>query len=199
MPTEQARKDFIEAAIDALPQDAETHRIQWRGSTSRLQIIRLPLDLALLNPDSHRIKSQLESDDLASSAIELDPHSSGSQEAISNLLRATGGFEALKLDLKDKGQIDPGIATRMGLLVNANTGAVALRDLGVDYIEVAVLPPDATIGEIYALELGLQVAQDFKQDYTFTNELLFVDDLITEENKSEQDVALSLGWASASS
>jgi hypothetical protein len=198
MPTEQARRDFIEAAIGALPQDAETHRIQWRGSTTRLPIIRLPLELALLNPDSHRIKSQLESDDQASSAIEVDPHSFGSQEAISNLLRATGGFEALKLDLKDKGQIDPGISTRMALLVSANTRAVALRDLGVDYIEVAVLPPDATIGEIYALELSLQVAQDFKQDYTFTNELLFVDDLITKENKSEQDVALSLGWASAS-
>jgi hypothetical protein len=198
MPTEQARKESIEAAVGALPEDAETLRIQWRGSILRLKIIRLQLSLALLNPDSHRIKAQLESDDEASGAIKADPHSLESQEAISEVLRSTPGFEALKTDLEDKGQVDPGIVTRTGLLVNANTRAVALRELRVDYIEVAVLPPDATIGEIYALELSLQVAPDFKQEYTFTNELLFVDDLITKENKSEQEVALSLSWAAGS-
>jgi hypothetical protein len=198
MPTEQARIEFITAALGALPKDAETLRIQWRGSTARLPIIRLQTDLVLLNPDSHRIKSQLESDEDALHKIQEDPNSDEAQEAIASLLRATPGFDALKSDLSDKGQIEPGIVTTTGLLVNANTRAVALRDLGVEYIEAAVLPTDATIGEIYALELSLQVAQDFKQDYTFTNELLFVEDLITKENKSERDVAISLGWASVS-
>jgi hypothetical protein len=81
------------------------------------------------------------------------------------------------------------VITNAGLLVNANTRAVALRDLGKDYIRVAVLPGDATEREIADLEVKLQMQRDFKQDYTFTNELLFVQDLTERFGYTTQQVA----------
>jgi len=191
---EQTRKQLIQQALDSLGPEAETYRVHWRGQRDRLPVIRIGLDATVLNPRSHRIKAQLESSVDAKAAIDEDPDGEAAQVAVAALLRATPGFEPLKQNLQDDKQQQPGIITRSGRLINGNTRAVALRDLGEEYIDVAVLPP-ATLGEMYDLELDLQVAQDYRQDYSFTNELLFVDDLITEENRNETDVAVRLRWA----
>src|SRR3954467_7240653 len=98
-----------------------------------MPVIRVRLDSVVLNPRSHRIKSQLESDPGAKAAIEQDPDGEEAQGRIATLLRATAGFEALKRDLEHRDQRDPGIVTREGRLINANTRAVALTDLGSDY------------------------------------------------------------------
>jgi len=189
----------IEAAVAALPSDHERRRVSWRGTQARLPIVRIELDATVLNPRSHRIRAQLESDPALKEAVERDPDGLEAQEAIAKLLRETPGFDALKQNLHDDKQREPGIVTDTGRLVNANTRAVALRDLGETHIEVMVLPADATNAEIYDLELDLQVAQDYRQDYTFTNQLLFVDDLIAEQGRDEEMVALQLRWASRSS
>lgn len=192
---EQVRKEAIAKSLDALAADHETHRVRWRDKMERLPVIRIALDSVVLNPRSHRIKSQLESSPEVRKLIDADPDDDAAQECIAKLLRATPGFGDLKQNLDDEPQREPGIVTREGRLINANTRAVALRDLGDDYIEVAVLPSDAALGEIYDLELDLQVAEDYKQDYTFTNELLFVEDLITDQGRNEEEVAQRLRWA----
>ena len=195
--TEQARKERIKSAVAGLAPGHETHRVNFQEALRLLPVIRLELSSTVLNPQSHRIKAQLESHPEAQKAIALDPESEKSQSFISDLLRETSGFEALKNNLEAENQITPGIVTLNGRLVNANTRAVALADLGVKYIEVAVLPK-ATIGEVYDLELDLQVAEDFRQQYSFTNELLFVDDLIETRKFNQDEVARRLRWTKPS-
>lgn len=190
---EQTRKERIETALAALPRNHETFRVPWRGSIELMPVIKIGLDSVVYNPRSHRIKSQLESEPEIAAAVAADPDSEEAQAGIEGLLRATRGYERLKENLRG-GQREPGIVTRTGQLINANTRAAALKELGEEYIEVAVLPLDATLGEIDDLELDLQVAEDYKQDYSFTNELLFVDDLINEHNRSEREVAERLRW-----
>lgn len=192
---EQARSEHIAKLLDETGVASESKRVPLKGRQELLPVIRISLDSTVLNPKSHRIRSQLESIQEVREALELDSDSDTSQEFIRNLLRATPGFERLKQNLHDEGQKEPGIITREGRLINANTRAVALGDLGVEYIEVAVLPAATTIGEILDLELELQVAQDFRQDYSFTNELLFVDDLVSERGLDEEAVAVRLRWA----
>lgn len=194
--SEDVRKEAIEKALQSLPPESETLRVPWRGKMEKMPVIRIPLGAVVLNPTSHRIKSQLESAPDARKAIEEDPEGEKAQEEIADLLRETLGFHDLKENLNDDEQREPGIVTRQGRLINGNTRAVALRDLGEEHIDVAVLPADASVGEIYDLELDLQVAQDYRQDYSFTNELLFVDDLITQQGRNEEEVALRLRWAS---
>jgi len=195
---EQTRKQRIEQALDALPAEHETSRAPWRGQQARLPVIRIGLDSTVLNPRSHRIRAQLESNLVVKKTIDQEPDGEAAQTAIAALLRATPGFGRLRQNLKDEPQREPGIIDRTGRLINANTRAVALREVGVDYIEVMVLPADATLNEIYDLELDLQVAEDYRQDYSFTNQLLFVDDLISEQGRDEERVALQLRWASSS-
>jgi hypothetical protein len=130
--------------------------------------------------------------------IRDDPFSDEAQALLAEILRATEGFEQLKTNLAEEGQRDHGIMTSAGVLVNANTRAVALRDIGTAHINVLVLPEDANHQEIDELELRLQMQQDLRQEYTFTNELLFVEDLVATYGFSAEDVAKALRWATSS-
>lgn len=196
--SEEARKRRIEEALDALPRDSERIPIEWQDTKKTFPVINIPLGSVLLNPRSHRIRSQLESHPQRQLVQEC-PFSAESQEVITALLRETEGYERLKINLAEEDQREAGVVTRAGLLVNGNTRAAALLDIGKKYIRVAVLPGDATQEEIDELELHLQMKQDLKQDYTFTNELLFVDELITRYARSHAEIALDLRWAASRS
>ena len=89
------------------------------------------------------------------------------------------------------------MVTRDGLLVNANTRLAALQELGIDYVRAALLPSDADEHAIDRLELELQVQRDFKQDYTFTNELIFLNELLNAHGYTEEKVAKALNWAAS--
>lgn len=169
----------IEAAIQQESQkgNPERHSVPWDDGTERLLVVNLPLAPLRLNPSSHRIKAQLAARSDHQS-VAGDPFTRESQRIIADLLRATPGFDDLRADLKERRQREPGVVTREGVLVNANTRAVALRDLGATHIRVMVLPPGATSAQISELELRLQVSRDYKQDYTFTNRLLFIKDCL---------------------
>lgn len=175
--------------------DAERVRLPWRTGEYFATVVELPLEAVLLNPHSHRIRAQLESSP-ARDQIENNPLSDQSQVLISNLLREVSEFEDLRANLKDVGQIEPGVVTADGLLINANTRCVALRDIQAKYVRAAVLPGDATAEEIDRLELRLQMKRDFHSDYTFSNELLFIEDLVRRYRYQPEAIAIEMGWAS---
>jgi hypothetical protein len=191
---DEVRSEAIKRSVEALDEARETLRIPWKEGIIHAPVIKIAVSSLVLNPRSHRIKAQLESDPRISALIESDPYGDDVQVAIANLLRATPNFGDLKGSLEAESQKEPGIITSYGLLINANCRAVALGDIGSEYIDVAVLPNDATIGELYDLELSLQVAHDYRQPYSFTNELLFVDDLVLKSDRSEEEVAQRLQW-----
>ncbi|MGH9117134.1 MAG: hypothetical protein ACRD0A_04435 [Acidimicrobiales bacterium] len=148
-----------------------------------LDVVEVDVDAVLLNPHSHRIRSLLESLPDGGASIGQNPFSAESQAQIGDLLRSTDGFANIRNALERDGQLHPGVITRAGVLVNANTRAVALRDLhegtGPTYVKAVVLPADATEKEITLLELELQMERDVKQEYSFTARLLFIEELMT--------------------
>ncbi|MDB5574940.1 MAG: putative transcriptional regulator [Bradyrhizobium sp.] len=184
------------AAADDKP-NAERVRIAWRTREIFATVVELPVEKVMLNPRSHRIRAQLESSP-ARESIETDPFTEEAQAAIAELLRGADEFHDLRANLADVGQIEPGVVTAAGLLVNANTRCVALRDNRSRYVRAAVLPSDASQEEIDRLELRLQMKRDFHSDYTFTNELLFIEDLIKQYHFTPEQIATEMAWASAS-
>ena len=194
--SEEARTKRISDAVQAQPADGERISLPWQDTPRILPVVKLELEALVLNPNSHRIRAQLESHPQRQ-LVKDSPYCEEAQEVIAELLSATEGFEELKSNLREEGQRDAGVITHKGLLVNANSRLVAMRDLGQNYIRVAVLPQDATEAEITALELRLQMQRELKQEYTFTNELLFVEELISTYNRSPQEVALDLRWAAS--
>lgn len=182
--TFEARKAAISASAAAAKASAEEGKaelraIQWKGGEILLPVATVALDHVLLNPHSHRIRGQMESLDRATTGIvETDPFGAESQNLIRKILSDTEGFEKIYNALKRDNQLEPGVITDAGVLVNANTRAVALGMLGAEYIRVTVLPSDATQKEINDIELKLQMEIDVKQAYTLTSQLLFIEDLI---------------------
>lgn len=196
--TESAREASIQTAVEAAAtavagSTGTAEEISWKGSKQILPVALVDLDTVLLSPHSHRIKAQLESlKKVTRDLVELDPFGVAAQDIIADLLRETKGFERLKSALKNEGQKVAGVITTKGVLVNANTRAVALRDLREKYVKVVVLPKDAGHKEITGLELSLQMEQDYKQDYSFTSQLLFIEDLVNSGDYTTEEVGRAL-------
>ena len=180
----------------------ETLTLEWRSSEVTLPVIELPLDVVLLYSHSHRFRAQLEDHPQRDLVTTDDPWGDEAQRIVADVLRhAHRNFEGLKANLASEGQRDAGIVTRNGILINANSRAVALRELQKEtgrrrYLKVAVLPTDADEPEFAELELRLQVQKELKDPYTLTNELLFIEDLTRRYNKTPEQIALDLRWAS---
>jgi hypothetical protein len=198
--TSEARREAVDKAMQAFAEPGspkEAIQLPYKdGQGGPYPVISVPVDAVLFNPRSHRIKSQLESHPKRG-LVASDPYSREAQDVIHEILAMTEDFELLKANLSEYGQRDPGVVTRDGLLVNANTRLAALRDLGADYVRAAVLPSDADEHAIDRLELELQVQRDFKQDYTFTNELIFLNELLNAHGYTEEKVAKALNWAAS--
>lgn len=196
--TTATRESSIQAALDAAKEavaggGGTAEELRWKGGKLVLPVATVDLDIVLLSPHSHRIKAQLQS--LPQSEQDLvaaDPYGPQAQSLIAHLLRETPGFERIKNALANDGQLYAGVLTAGGVLVNANTRAVALRDLREQYVKVIILPADAGPKEITELELQLQMEQEVKQDYSFTSQLLFIEDLINSGNYTTLEVGRAL-------
>lgn len=102
----------------------------------------------------------------------------------------------MKADLAERGQQEPAILTADGVLINGNRRCAAMRSLYEEdhnlkfhYVKCLVLPKDATEEELIYLEAELQVARDFKQDYSWVNEAMLIEDLFNGAGRDWQQVA----------
>ncbi|MFQ6397623.1 ParB N-terminal domain-containing protein [Nocardia sp. KC 131] len=124
-----------------------------------------------------------------------DPLGPDAQKAQYEILRSQDGFEALKADLRERGQQEPAIITADGILINGNRRSAAMRSLFEDgflktkYVKCLVLPSDATADELEDLETELQVARDFKEGYSWINTALRIEKHYNREGKNWDRVA----------
>ena len=174
--------------------------IPWDGGQINIPVIKMDLDVVVLNPHSRRVVSYLE-DHPDRGVFASDPFGTDAQDILTDLLKRNplGGTEVdpaylrLKEDLRRHGQLEPGVITHDGILFNANTRAVALRELGEKKILVAVLPSTATPPQLGDLELMLQLRPKFEREYSYTSYLLSVDELMSVHKLSVKQVAERIG------
>lgn len=166
----------------------ETVTIEWRGKQEPVPVISMPVELLTYNPDTHRVRAQRSHDPQKDAALKTDPFGAAAQGYLHQLLmgdpahpeKVDPAFQALRDDLAEHGQNDPGIITRTGILINGNTRRAALKEIGAPNIRVGVLPADASFDDRQAIELSLQLRRDHRRDYSFMNFLLAVDDRVVE-------------------
>lgn len=192
----EARKKAIESAMleweELPPEHRVTMTVQYHGQSRVIPVITISPSVPLLNHDNYRLAAQLEDHpdrDLVLGA----PLTPGSQELLSKLLASTDEFRALKAQLSDLNQREPGLVTREGLLVNGNTRAVALRELGASGIMLGLLPPSVSTEDVLNLQVELQMIRLVRQDYTFTNELLLIDKLQSLQGANIDGIVSKLG------
>lgn len=194
----QRIKELLAELNKVPPERHEVVRLPGPGNEPRMcQVITIGVDEVVLNHRSHRVRAQLE-DDPEWQELRTDPLSEAAQAVIQRHVaaaRTNEEFAALKESLQREGQTAPGVITGKGLLVNANTRVVALRELddpSKRYIRVAVLPDTVQPEELALLELQLQMQKELKVDYSLTNELLFIEELSNERRMSDAQIAREL-------
>jgi ParB-like chromosome segregation protein Spo0J len=164
----------------------ETVTVEWRGDQLHIPVISMPVELLHYNPDTHRIRAQRSINPALEQDLETEPYGASAQGYLHQLLKGDPtdpsqvdpSFIALREDLQEHGQSEPGIISRSGVLINGNTRRAALKDLGQNNIRVGVLPPDAGHEDIQSIELSLQLRKDHKRDYSFMNFLLAIDERV---------------------
>ncbi|MEU1817908.1 hypothetical protein ABZ543_22305 [Streptomyces roseifaciens] len=162
----------------------ETVTVDLHGQPLHVEVIDLPLSGLYFNPGTHRIRAQRSHKPERDEALDKDPWSAESQDYLKFLLQAEpanpdrrdADFDKLKESLKEFGQNDPGLVTYYGILVNGNSRAAALREIGAQSMRVGVLPESFTWADINAVELSLQLRKDHRRDYSYINRLLAMEE-----------------------
>jgi hypothetical protein len=190
----QHRREAIMKALEAYRASADTRTLQveYRGVSRSLEVVTISPDIPILNPNNSRLRAQLISHP-EKSVVSSDPESEKAQALLGHFLRNTEKFDSLKTQLVDFKQSEPGIISRDGLLVNGNTRLTAIRELGWTGFDVAVLPEDATDEDFFNIEMTLQLRKLVHQNYTFTNELLLVENYL-ERSGSEEATIKAMQW-----
>ncbi|MEU4572554.1 transcriptional regulator [Nonomuraea sp. NPDC023979] len=193
---EEIRAMITERMNEAITANGEKITIEWRGQQKHLYVISMPVDLLYYNPDTHRIRAQRTLDPARDRELEDAPWGKAGQDYLDVLLKCQPSdpdkvdaeFEALRDNLENFGQKDPGIITSEGILVNGNTRCAALRELGEKYIRVGVLPESSTWDDINTVELALQLRKEFKRDYSYINRLIAIEEQVKAGRRTD-DIA----------
>ncbi|WP_448319021.1 transcriptional regulator [Streptomyces sp. CO7] len=165
----------------------ETLTVEFRGQPRHVEVIDMPVDDLYYNPGTHRIRAQRSHDPEQDRLLQDAPWRDESQAYLHKLLKALPSdpakddpkFFDLLESLRDHKQLEPGLITRDGILVNGNTRRAALKDLGVTSIRVGVLPASCTWADIHAVELSLQLRPDRRREYSYINHLLALDEQLS--------------------
>ncbi|AWJ87751.1 hypothetical protein TSH58p_30020 (plasmid) [Azospirillum sp. TSH58] len=194
---DQERVAFLEARRKSAPKTALLPA--WPRYDKELPLVELEVTWVRFSTLNHRTKAEQLREMRKSGRFDLfsaDPLGPEAQEAQYGILRSQEGFALLKEDLKERQQQEPAVVTAEGVLINGNRRSAALRSLFIDdshaqarYVRCLVLPGDATPTELLDLETELQVARDFKEDYSWVNEALLIEELFNREGKNWDRVA----------
>jgi hypothetical protein len=178
----------------------QTETLHFRGIAMDLPVADVPLDRILLNPHARRFATQ-RLNDASWMRLYDRPFDAETQARVADLhqndvLRPGGAhvraFDCLHTDLSRRGQREPGIITRAGVLIDGNARAVAMRMLGTKAMRAIVLPEGATLAELHELELALR-QRSIARDWSFTNLLLAAEELLLNQGLEDREAARHLG------
>ena len=192
--TNEERGVAVRAARDEYSRRGErrTYQVRYRGTPLSLPVVTLPINVPLLNHNSHRLAAQLKDLDRREEVLAA-PTSVISQDLLAELIVKMERYAHIREDVRINHQVEPGLISVEGVLINGNTRVVALRELGVPGIDVAVLPEDALESDFLDLEISLQMAKLEHQDYTYTNTLLMMRNCL-DLGMPEAELARKMNW-----
>lgn len=199
--TETSREQLVTQALAQYKNQTgmkETLPVPLGGRQTLLEVIALPIDVPVLNANSFRIAPALE-DHAQAALVRSEPDSPEAQRVVSDLVRQSHRqVDELKESLKHEGQDQPGVITRKGKLINANTRCVLLRELWeegsirTNTIRVAVLPEDVLEPQELQLESVLQKQREHKDEYNLVSELMMIRKLHDDAAMTDAQIASQL-------
>lgn len=154
--------------------------VRWGGKPHELETYSIPMHLLIHNIRNGRFRSELlEREEQL--GRKLNPANEEDAADLRKLLleQNANETEALRADLIENGQEEPGIITFDGAVINANRRMAILwtlheetRKAKYKNLEVLILPPGVDEADLWRIEAGLQFGKDFRLEYGGVNELL---------------------------
>ncbi|MFC1525171.1 hypothetical protein ACFL5I_02160 [Planctomycetota bacterium] len=181
MKIDTTRSKVIDAYIKGRkPEPNLKLRVEYDRKINTLDVYRIPIKQLIFNIRNGRFASELKGKE-EELKKKLNPLNKQDALVIRNLLLELdkNETEVLKEDLKLHGQIDPGIITFDGAVINANRRMAVFHLLYEEtgeskyqYLLAAILPRKVEEKDIWRIEAGLQFGKDFRLKYGPINELL---------------------------
>jgi hypothetical protein len=201
MKLETSREKQLDAYVtkqDA--KDDQKLRVVLKGDPVKLDVYKIPIKYLIFNIRNGRFAAELlqKESDLKR---RLDAAIPADAQIIQKLLLDISPHEteALKKDLDKHGQLDPGVITYDGAVVNANRRMAILSflyqetsDAKFEYLRVARLPRNVDEKDIWRIEAGLQFAKEFRLDYSPINELLKLKEGREKSRLSTKEISATL-------
>lgn len=161
----------------------------FRDKAYDLPVIRVPADLPVYRMENYRTYTD-QHEHLAKEKLSPNYFLSGQevesvqqvQHAILAKLARKGVADSVVPVIKvleREGQTEPLLVTATGVVVNGNRRLAGLRELGVSYVEVMVLPADASADEIVDIEASLQGKPETKLDYDWIGDAQLINRLLS--------------------
>lgn len=174
------------------------------GRTQHLDVYKIPMNYLRFNADNGRIRMEVKEWEHNSKGIKLDSSKLDDAKIIQKMLleQSTSDSEFLAEDLKKYGQLQAGVITHDGVVINANRRMAVIQKLHDEvstgrwsYLEVAILPTDVAKMDLWRIEASLQLAKDTKVDYGPINALLKVREGLEAELSTKEIAAVMSGYS----
>jgi len=208
MNTQTERPKAIEAYIKNNPEAKIADvPIVIGGERKILPVYKLPFDLLCYNIDNGRfaVEKILLEKDLGRSLNYDDPDDI---KRIRKMLIGedpdlTAEAKALMKDLRLVGQLEPGVITHDGSVINGNRRMAVIELLDKKdpigkwkYLEVGRLPPNIGSQDLWRIEAGLQLSKEKREKYGPMNELLKIKEGQAAELSNDEIAAAMFEWTS---
>lgn len=201
MKLETTREKQLDAYLaNQSAKDDQKLRLVLKGDPVHLQVYKIPIKYLIFNIRNGRFAAELLQKE-SELKRKLDAAVPADGQIIQRLLLdlSPAETEALKKDLARNGQLDPGVITHDGAVVNANRRMAILsllyeetHEAKFEYLRAARLPKDVDEKDIWRIEAGLQFAKEFRLDYTPINELLKLKEGRERSKLSAEDISATL-------
>ncbi len=171
------------------------------GVVQRHPFYRLPISQLRYNVNNGRLAMEIREWENVHGRS-LDANDPDDAKAIRSLLLSLGETDTdlLKEDLRLKGQIEPGVITHDGFVINGNRRMAILELLHEEEptgkwktLEAIRLPPSVGDKNLWKIEAGLQLSKDKIAEYHPVNELLKIKQGIDRELEPNEIAAAMYG------
>jgi len=181
------------------------------GPLKKFTVYEIPLKFLVFNKGNGRIASRVQT--LENKGLKIDPYTQSGEEILDSLLfnSKPAKNKQTQADLLEKGQIEIGIITKDGLVIDGNRRSMLLkRNLrekdGIEIFKTVVLEDiySDNTEEIENFETQYQIGQDEKVDYNPIDIYIKIRSMYnsytfsTQQNDSHDEISDALGLGSSS-
>ncbi len=155
--------------------------LPFRDSRRLFEVFKLPIDMLTYSVGNGRVNVDV-LEYRRREKTDIDPQSPEGRKLLMDSLLGQANMEQLVSNIDSNGQVEPGVVTYDGIVINGNRRMAAISKLDMEcekhpvgthkFLLAAKLPPDVTKEELYQIEADLQFGFDYKEKYGAVNELL---------------------------